>query len=228
MIVTVLFLAGCADYSEETWVNTDGSGKTRMEISIAKDGMAGKTIDKKDIEKELKAIDGIKVKNIEVTTKDNNQLVIIECSFKTLGAFMKLGQTQQGQTGFIGKVSFEKQPDGTYKFSRTIGVTTPTQENNKEDKFQFIMKQMMSQFTWTYKVHLPGSILTANVANKDDLEKSKKTVTWRYNVGTIMTSGQTMEAAVKKTTNMFVVILAGVVVLMAAAVVVMKRRKKIE
>ncbi len=237
-----ILLVGCINYSEETWLNADGSGKLSMEISTSEQFaalMAGQSnrnpFSQKELEQPFKGVKGIHIKNVKINHQNGDIVSTVTLQFNSLEA---LNQIRNGNSSpsFLGQIRFSKDKKGRLIFTRTIDKMTLSQgkENNEtnsnDDLAGNISGALLSGYHWKYTVHFPSKVISANTS-KDNILAQNNTVIWNIPLSDLVKSPQIMTATLKAPLPWLLLsfIVAGLlVILVVLTVTILKSKTKSE
>ncbi len=237
-----ILLVGCINYSEETWMNADGSGKLSMEISTSQQFaalMAGQSnrspFSQKELERPFKGVKGIRLKSVKLHHRNGDIVSTIIFQFNSLEA---LNQIKNGDSSpsFLGQIRFSKDKNGRLIFTRTIDKMTlsPGKENHEtnsnDDLAGNISGALLSGYSWKYTVHFPSKVISANTS-KDNILAQNNTVIWNIPLSDLVKSPQTMTATLKAPLPWLLLsfIVAGLlVILVVLTVTILKMKRKPE
>jgi lipopolysaccharide export LptBFGC system permease protein LptF len=239
LLLLPLLLIGCINYSEETWIHSDGSGKIAMEISTSEQFaalMAGQSgsdpFSPKELAQPFKGVKGIQLKNVKTFHKNGNIIAAVNFEFSSLDAFNRI-KNGSSSPGFLGQISLSKDKKGRFIFTRTIDKMELSQgkEKGEADSNDNLAGNMsaalLSGYTWKYTVHFPAKVLNANTAN-DNINGQTNTVTWDLPLSDIVKSPQTMTATFEAPLPWLTILLiaAGFLIIIAVVFIVLKFVKK--
>jgi hypothetical protein len=184
-----LCLLGCIQYEEEMWLNRNGSGHSRMHITVSSNYQNTDSISK------YANIEGIHLLNFKTYRNEGNTYYDIELAFDDLKAFNALND-QDAIAHFIGKSEIIKEKRGLLKFRRIIslGSTEINDEDQMADLFQTIFTVNRN---WRYTLHFPYSIVTAN-ADPSNIDYKNDTVKWNYEIAYLWNKDQVMEVTMDR------------------------------
>jgi hypothetical protein len=201
--LVLLIMAGCVDYTEELWLNKDGSGNVKMLIGVLTNYENQKEINR------LLDQPGITLISKSVYRKDNYTYYKLEFRFKSLEAFNSLND-QVSNADFFGRITLNKEKDGTISMRRQISLGSM---NADEDEIEQLFKSMnVDNLKWRYKMHLPWKIVSSNAA-PGNVDYKENTVSWEYQIRYLWNKSQIMTAQMKKAFPLLPVILLGVAIL---------------
>jgi len=222
--VILVTMTGCIGYSEEMWINDNGSGKVDVEVKIAESiataSGQNNPLSDENLKKTFENVKGIKVTEMKSFKEDGNEVAVIAFNFDSLEALRELNKAKPG---FIGETTLTKNEKGQIVFERKLGSGSESQDPQQ----QAMAKALFSQYVWTYKIHFPYIVASANV-EKESIDKSSNTVTWSVPMTNIQS--QTMTATLESPTLMSYLIPVGIVALLIAGlfllIMIIKGRRK--
>jgi hypothetical protein len=239
LLLLPLLLVGCINYSEEAWLNADGSGKISMEISTSQQLIAlmsqqgnGNPFSQEEVAKPFTGVKGIKLGEVKSYPKDGNQVAVVNFEFSSLQALQSV-KDGNGAPGFLGKISFTKNKKGQLIFSREIekmklGNTADAEQTDSDSDLAGQMSAaMLAGYNWKYKVHFPASVVSANTA-KENIDARTNTVVWEIPLSSIAQGSQTMTATIKAPFPWLtmIIIVAALFVIAALVLVIFKLTQK--
>lgn len=187
--ILLLLLAGCIDYSEELWLNRDGSGRVKMVIG------ALTTYENKQVINRYLDQPGISLISKSVSRKDNYTYYKLDFRFNSLEAFNSLND-QVSNADFFGRITLTKEDDGTITMKRRIAFGSLSGDEDEIEQLIFLQPQ--DNLNWSYKMHLPWKILKANAAPAN-IDYKAKTVSWGYQTSYLFNKSQTMTVSMQPT-----------------------------
>lgn len=184
-----LLLLGCIQYEEEMWLNHDGSGHVKMQITVSSNYQNIESISK------YANIEGVHLLNFKTYRNSGNTYYDVEMKFDNLRSFNTLND-QDALAHFIGKSELIKGKRGlvTYKRVISLGSTEINDEDQIADLFQAIFTVNRN---WSYILHLPYSVVTANTAPAS-IDYKNNTVKWNYEIAYLWNKDQTMEVTMDR------------------------------
>ena len=216
-IIVALFVTGCINYNEEAWLNSNGSGKIKMEISInsalmnmGSDEDTSLPYSEDEIKKQFTDNKNLKLNTIKTFSKDDSEVIQIEFEFNSIKDLEALKNTSAESTipGFLGQISLEKDKKGLLNFSRTLEFDSPnssqTQTGSENEstgsEFSAMGEQMatamFSNYKWKYTIHFPFKIVSANTAD-EFIDQKTNTVKWEFSLVTLNKKAQKMEVVLR-------------------------------
>lgn len=202
----LVMLSGCVDYSEELWLNKDGSGKVQMVI-----GALTSYENKEEINRYLNQ-PGISLISKSVYRKDNYTYYRLYFRFNSLEAFNNLND-QVSNADFFGRISLNKEDDGTITMKRRISLGGLTEGEDEIE--QLILQLPQENLKWRYKMHLPWKIVKSNAAS-ENIDFQANTVSWDYQASFLWNKTQTMTVTMQPPSP----ILAIVLILLALIIII--------
>ncbi|NPB07508.1 MAG: hypothetical protein GXN96_01105 [Aquificae bacterium] len=183
-----LLVSSCILYEEEVSFNEDFSGKAKLSLKVP--SVIATEIDKEFYEikdqisrGELKEKEGIKLLAAKRVQEGNVVTYLFEISFKNPQAFSSFLSSEKSKE----EIKIREEGSRLY-WSRTI-KRSPGMEEDEE-----VIAYVLSDYVWTYRVIFPYRVLDANGKVQED----KKTVVWKYDLYTILSSPQIEMAATLK------------------------------
>ncbi|MBM4402812.1 MAG: hypothetical protein FJ042_00240 [Candidatus Cloacimonetes bacterium] len=202
-------LVGCIQYDEELWLNRDGSGRAKIRIIHRSSYPNTQEIIRKS------QLPGIHLINYEVRKSEGNVIYNIYFKFDSIEAYNNVND-RVSNIDFWGKTTLNIDKDRTIRFQRRISLGSQEDEFLDDDILESIFHQHVTEdFRWTYKLHVPWRIVTAN-ASTEDVDNAGKTITWSYDTDHIWNKSVTMSAEMRKDLPYLVFILAGLGVIIIA------------
>lgn len=186
-ILALFALLGCVHYEEEIWLNRDGSGRAEVRIVHRSNYAQGDYIDR------LASRPGISLQKKQIRRIGEDIEYIVSFKFSSIEALNNLND-RIGMADFAGKIILEKGKDHNIHFSREINYQG--EEGDEEFSDIFRMRNVEDP-SWSYTLHLPWKILSAN-ADRKDIDFAKKTVKWSFMADDIWHKPQTMSIEVRK------------------------------
>jgi len=183
----VLLVAGCVDYTEELWLNKDGSGRVKMVI-----GALTTYENKQEINRYLDQ-PGINLISKSIYRKDNYTYYKLEFKFKSLESFNNLND-QISNADFFGRITLKKADDGTILMKRRIALGSLSSDDDEIEQLIFIHFQ--ENLKWRYKMHLPWKIVKSNAA-QSNIDARNNTISWEYQTSYLWNKSQTMTVVMK-------------------------------
>lgn len=207
LIILLFAVSGCISYSEETWLNDNGSGKLKMEIGVneslmnmaAKEGN-GDPFSEDKIKSSFKNNKNVKIINAKSYNKDGNrvlQMVLEFKSFKSLEASMN-NKNSSSNPGFIGHITMTKNKKGQIVFDRVLALNSPSSSEKKSDDAAIgeMMNGLLANYVWKYTVHFPYKVISANTAD-EYIDHKTNTVRWDFALTSLAKKPQKMRAVLR-------------------------------
>lgn len=205
LVLSLLIISGCINYSEETWLRENGSGKMKMEFAINEAIIDSETSSNEpssmeQIKKSFSDKKDIKLISAKTFNKDGNQVMQMEIEYKSLKALEALNNSE-GNTSFIGKITIRKNKKGQLIFTRVLSLNSPGSKNSEQNnEFSQMGEQMMnsmfSNYVWKYTVHFPYKVISANTAD-DYIDRKTNTIKWDVSLLSVSKKPQKMTAVLK-------------------------------
>ena len=191
----LLLAAGCIDYREEIYFNTDLSGTITIDILIGEMfvDMAGQVgydasiFTEEGIRSRLGTVKGISIINLETYTADTNRRIKIYLKFLSVDALRRIF-TQISEIDFLADISLVDIGGGKAKFTRTVTLADST------IAAMAMYDEKLGQRFWVSKIHFPSYVLEANAPEQNIDDKTHQIVTWGYAVNLLREDSRTMEA----------------------------------
>lgn len=228
-----VLLIGCINYSEETWLNSDGSGKIAMEISMSEQllaMMAGQSnadpLSPEELTKSFKGVKGIKVGEVKTYHKDGNQIAAVNFEFSSLEALNNI-KSGSGTPGFLGKISFTKNKKGQLVFNRTIDKMELGETDSGDALSGQMAAAMFSSYSWKYTIHFPSKVISANTGN-ENINAKTNTVVWEIPLSAFIQNSQVMTATLAAPSPWLTIfiIMAALLVVAVLVLAILKLTKK--
>lgn len=222
-----ILLVGCVSYSEETWFNTNGSGKMTMEISAPEQFIAmmaeqnsADPFSQEAIAKPFKGNKGIKLGEVKTYNQDGNRITVLNFEFSSLEALGNVKNENGEAPGYLSKITFTENKKGQLVFTRTLAGT----ESDGTDE---VDPSMLSGFNWTYKIHFPSKVINANTAN-NYIDTKTNTVVWEIPFSSLFKGPQTMTATIATPIPWLIILvsIAGLLVVIVLILITLKLTKK--
>jgi hypothetical protein len=237
LLLLPVLCAGCINYSEESWLDANGSGKISMEISTSEQFAAliaqensGISFSQKELEQPFKDLTGIKLEGVKIYHQNGNQIATVNFKFTSFKALNHINNSN-GVFGFLGKISFIKDKKGQLVFTRTIAKinfnhSTQTDGTSNNGFADSISAAMLSGYNWKYTIHFPGEVLSANTAN-DNINTKTNTVVWEIPLAKLLANSQTLTATIATPNPWFIyIIVAGALLVVAIFILVITKFAK--
>lgn len=200
----LVLLTGCVDYTEELWLNADGSGRVKMVIGV---------LSSYENPQELnRYIDqpGISLISKSVFRKQNFTYYKLDFKFNSLEAFNNLND-QISNADFFGRITLTKDNDGIITMKRRIALGSLSSD---EDELEQLMSKLPdNNLKWRYKMHLPWKIVKAN-AEQSNIDLKSNTVSWEYQTSYLWNKPQTMTATLKQSIPILPFVLIGLALIL--------------
>lgn len=209
-----VILTGCVDYTEELWLNKDGTGKAKLVIGV---------ISSYENPEELNRYfdqPGISLISKSVSRKQNYTYYNLYFKFNSLEAFNNLND-QVSNADFFGRISVTKEADGTVTMNRRISLGSISSEDDEFE--QLISKLSQGDFTWHYKMHLPWKVISSN-ADQSNIDFKNNVVSWQYQTAYLWNRPQTMTVTMKPTLPLLPLILIGLALVLIIISLIWWRR----
>lgn len=209
LLLMLILLAGCVEYDEELWLNPDGSGKAKLRLIHRSNYANTQEIMRKA------ELPGIHLQDSQVSRTGPYVVYSVSFKFDDIESFNNVND-QLSAADFWGSITLNKMPDGNIVFKRRISLGSQEQEEDVlGDILEGIYSQQQTQHpVWTYKLHVPWKILTANTA-ADYIDQKGKTVLWKYDTLQMWNKYELMVVEMKRGVSWLVYLLgSGVAILL--------------
>lgn len=205
LLISLMMVSGCINYSEETWLKGNGSGRMKMAIGISEalmsmspeEGGEGAFSDE-GIKNAFKGKKGIRMKSAKTYNKDGNKVMDLEIEYESLKALEALGNSDN--TSFIGKITLKKNKKGQLVFTRVLTFSSPNAEKEKDEEYSAMGEEMMAglfaNYVWRYTVHFPYKVISANTSD-DAIDRKTNTVKWDVSLASLIKKPQKMTAVLR-------------------------------
>ena len=188
----VLLYGGCVDYSEELWFNSDLSGRIQVKITIEEKlvklieetNRRDNIFTEDGIYDRFERVEGIRIIDVKIYTDGESRLSSFILAFDSIESLTRISNAKK-ETNFLGDISITKNENGTYTFDRTVVMSNDSKMN--------MIDEVMDQYTWVYRVHLPGKVLEVN-KSINSFDRDKGSLTWAYSLKDLTQNPQTMRA----------------------------------
>ena len=188
----VLMYGGCVDYTEELWFNPDLSGRIQVNITIEEKlvklieetNRRDNIFTEEGINNRFERVEGIRIIEAKVYTDGENRLSSFTLAFDSIESLMRISNAKK-ETNFLGEISITKTVSGTYVFDRIVVMSNDAQQK--------VIDEVMDQYTWVYRVHLPGKVLEVN-KSINSFDRDKGSLTWVYSLKELTKNPQVMRA----------------------------------
>lgn len=207
LLLALLLLAGCVEYDEELWLNADGSGKARLRLIHRSNYANTQEIMRKA------ELPGIHLIDSQVEKKGSNVVYTVTFRFDDLESFNNVND-QISAADFWGNITLNKMPDGNLVFKRRISLGSQETDALDDILEGIYSREQTEHPLWTYKLHVPWKILTANT-RPEYIDQKGKTVQWKYDTLQMWNKYELMTVEMKKGISLLVLLLgAGVAILL--------------
>lgn len=213
-MLALLAMSGCINYTEETVLQSNGSGRMKIQYSIEESMFAmmeqGEDqvenpfeFDKEKVKAQFDS-KNITVKKIDVFSEQGKRNVVIELAFKDINKLSEAKFFMDRQ------ISFKKDKKGNLVYKMVVAGTADEPEEAENDTAA-MMQAMFAGYTFKFTTKMPAKVLEANG------KINKNTVIWETPLPTAM-KGMTMEAKIKAGPDPVVIIGILLAVLVLAVV----------
>ncbi len=206
LLVALIALAGCVQYDEELWLNPDGSGKAKLRLVHRSNYPNTQEIMRKA------ELPGIHLIDSQVSKSGPYVIYIVSFKFDDLESFNNIND-QLSAADFWGSITLNKTPDGNIIFKRRISLGSQ-EVGDIDDILEGIYSSKQTKHpVWTYKLHVPWKILSAD-PSAESIDLKGKTVQWKYDTGKMWNKYELMSVVMKKGISWLVFVLIGVVLVL--------------
>lgn len=202
-LIALLLLAGCVEYDEELWINSDGSGKATLRIVHRSSYANADEVLRKA------SLPGITLTEQKISKVGPDVVYQISFTFKDVESFNNVND-QIGTADFWGKITINREPGGKIGFKRRIALGSQDSGDDLENLFS---QAQVDHPVWKYKVHLPWKVLSAN-ADEPSIDRASKTVSWEFDTRQLWNRDEYMTVEMEKGTPWIPMILVAVAVIL--------------
>jgi hypothetical protein len=230
-VAIVTLLTGCIDYEEEMWLNGDLSGRVNMVVSVREEIVKGATGLEKDlseagVRRDIERLPGVKLESFESFREAGKVIAKLRITFDSLEKLTRHETTVGESTplSLLGATSLRS--DGRkWIFERTLAALpkTKTQSTGSDMLVQGLGSFFFSKNHLTYKLHLPGEIITAN---SQRIDAKERTVEWSYTLAQAMREPPVMRVEWQKPFPILPVAAALILAGLAVTVFVSRRKRQ--
>ena len=215
-LAAVLF-SGCLDYDEEMWLNANLSGRVAMTISVPEELVNGKTGMEKDmseqgVRSDVEKIPGVTLESFESFRDAGKVIAKLRIAFDNVEKLTRheQGVAESGPASLLGAITLREE-SGKVIFERTLRVMPQTKSEGVAKDFltKSLSSLLFSKNHLSYKVHLPGEIVTANSQHIDGKER---VVEWKYSLAQAMREPPVMKVEWKKTLPWGWILMTGAII----------------
>lgn len=206
LLVVLLFVAaGCFNYEEEIWINSNQSGRMKMTIKITE------TIMKQEfdiiyiVKDEVMNIKNNIVKNRGLILNQNKEYInngykhyVIDFNFDTIEDLKKITEHSKKGRGFIANFKIEEDESDNIKISRTVEFEVGDSYEQNEMLTGFLPIALYGH-RWRYKMHLPYRIINANTID-EMIDKKNNIVKWEFPLHILSKQPQKIEVTMNSDT----------------------------
>ena len=197
------FLGGCVDYDEEMWLNGDLSGRVNMVIAVQEEIVKGSTGMEKDlseagVRRDVERLSGVKLEGFESFREGGKVVAKLRIAFDSLEKLTRHEASAGESTPLSLLGAMNLREDGRkWILERTLTALPETKAKSTGSDLlaKGLGSLLFSKNHLTYKLHLPGEIITANSQHLDGKER---TVEWTYTLAQAMREPPVMRAEWKK------------------------------
>jgi len=196
----LLCLSSCVNYEERFTISLTGGGSIESTITI-KEGLAEG--DGSDLKRELEAVfaksPGLKLAAYEVRNEGKMRITSFRIDFSHVRDLQAVvgGEGGAEMARFFGTFTSEKTSD-RYIMTRTIDLSEGIDGKNplqKKGVAKAVAQSVLSNYTFTYHMIFPTSVIGANAA---EIEPAENRVTWRIPLTDAMRGPVEMRAEVSR------------------------------
>lgn len=202
-LLPLLLLSGCIDYDEEMWLNSDLSGHATMTISVPEELVKGNTGLERDMSEDnvrgdVERIPGVKLESFNSLRDAGKVIVKLALTFDSVEKLTRHEKNIADSTALslLGEISVDEQRSKRV-LRRVIAILPETRSKGWGQ--DLVMKGLGSFFLsnnyLTYKLHIPGELVTANTQRIDGVNH---TVEWKYTVAQALREAPDMQVEWKK------------------------------
>lgn len=202
-LLVAAFLSGCLDYDEEMWLNGDLSGRVNMVISVQEEIVKGATGLEKDlseagVRRDVERLPGVKLESFESFREAGKVIAKLRITFDSLEKLTRHETTAGESTplSLLGAINLRKE-GRKWILERTLTALpeTKTKSTASDLLTKGLGSLLFSKNHLTYKLHLPGEIITANSQRIDGKEH---VVEWNFTLAQAMREPPVMRVEWKK------------------------------
>jgi len=185
--ILMTVLTGCIEYREEIWLNKDDSGWLTFQIGLPlHTGIEESEVAQLSIVSQCDSVEGMSVIGTGVREEDGVTWIHADVAFDHI---LLLNEVKNK---WFGHISLEKEEEGVRYFKRVISMSDTINANN--NRFGRALKYAaLGQYAWIYITHFPDDIYTSN-ATLMQTDTLSNTVTWEYNLASLINDKKTMSA----------------------------------
>jgi hypothetical protein len=232
-LLVLALLAGCVDYDEEMWLNSDLSGRVAITISVREELVRGQTGLERDmsedgVRKEVERIPGVKLVSFQSFRDAGKVIAKIALSFDSVEKLTR-PETNLGNStavSLLGSIHIRRE-DGKVSFDRALPVMPETNGSSWGSNLflQGLGSLFLSNNYLTYRLHVPEELITSNAIR---IEDSGKVIEWKYTVAQVMRDPPIMSAVWKSPAIISHGLLIAVLILIAmiGVVYIFRRRRR--
>ena len=196
-------LGGCVDYEEEMWLWGDLSGRVAMTIAVREEIVRGDTGLEKDLSEsgvraDLERIPGVRLEAFESFRDSGRVVAKLKIAFDDVDKLTRheRNATESTPLSLLGAIAV-KEEGGRVRFERTLRAMP---EAKGESFGANVLAKGLSSLLFSnnylsYRLHLPGEIITANTQRIDG---PTRTVDWKFTLAQAMREPPVMHAEWKK------------------------------
>lgn len=203
LILIAVLLGGCVDYHEEMWLNSDLSGRVNMVISVQEEIVKGATGLEKDLSEEgvrrdVERLPGVKLEGFESFREAGKVVAKLRINFDSLEKLTRHEASAGESTplSLLGTMSLREE-GRKWVLERTLTALPETKAKSTGSDLlaKGLGSLLFSKNHLSYKLHLPGEIITAN---SQRIAAKERTVEWNFTLAQAMREPPVMRAEWKK------------------------------
>jgi hypothetical protein len=167
-IAVMASMYSCFTYSEELWINLDGSGRIHYTVLYdssllnfgTKNNSKEDPYNLKAVQQKMTGIAGISNVKVSLKNEDKKLGYEFEYQFNSLQALQN-AQSNDTTTTIRYSYSLEKLENGNYLFTRKLSDTEGHSNTPDEpkDKMGIMTDSLFSKLPVDYTIHVPGSVV---------------------------------------------------------------------
>lgn len=186
-LFALLFLSGCVDYEEEMWLNADFSGRAAITISVREELVQGNTglerdMSEEKIRRDLERIPGVKLESFKSFRDAGKRIAKLTIAFDSIEKITRheTSVTESSAVSFLGAIKVER-ASGKVVLRRIFPVLPEARSQSwgKDLLMHGLGSLLLSNNYLSYKLHVPGEIITANTQRIDG---TNKVVEWKFSL----------------------------------------------
>jgi hypothetical protein len=227
----LLFLTGCVDYEEEMWLNTDFSGRAAITVSVREELVQGNTglerdMSEEKIRRDLERIPGVKLEAFKSFRDAGKRIAKLTIAFDSIEKITRheTSVAESSAVSFLGAITIER-ASGKVVLQRVLPVLPEARSQSwgADLLMQGLGSLLLSNNYLTYKLHVPGEIITANTQRIDG---DSRIVQWKFSLAQALREPPAMKVEWRADTWTWWIVGIMLVTAVAAAGLILKRRRK--